>query len=252
MGWRWTGRAGWAGRLASLFCTVLCLYGSAAPAAASSQQAIGIDLQPAMADWRLRIEALVRQEAAGLPGELSIHIEDRPLAQRPACSELAVVKPAGFRLRPRMTIGLRCAAPQRWSTYVEVQARVSGRYPVAAQTLRAGEPLVASAYVWREGDLLALPNDVLLDDKLLSGYSTRQRIAAGQPLRAGSLRSADAVLRGAPVKLTLQGKGFTVSRDGAVALEEGAPGSTVSVRTSSGQVVSGVVRGAAWVELGLP
>ncbi|MFT4189897.1 MAG: flagellar basal body P-ring formation chaperone FlgA [Comamonas sp.] len=197
------------------------------------------------------VEALLRQEAASLPGTLSLAIAPVALGNRAACSELSLDKPDRFRLRPDMTLGVRCVAPQRWSIYVRVRASVAGRYPVAAQTLGVGELITPQAYVWREGDLLALPGDAVLDEKQLEGRSARQRIAAGQPLRAGALRSAQTVARGALVKLTVQGEGFTVSREGATALEEGAPGSTISVRTPSGQIVSGIVRGAGVVEVGL-
>ena len=203
-------------------------------------------------DWVDRVESLVREQAHGLAGELILQTDPLQLAQRSACDELSIVKPAGFRLRSRMTLSLRCVSPQRWSTYVEVQARLHANYWVAAKTLRPGDVLGPESYEVRAGDLLALPNDVLLDRQQMLGFSARQRIPAGQALRAGALRSTDAVLRGALVKLTFQGKGFTISRDGAQALEEGTVGSTIAVRTANGHIVSGVVRGSGLVELSSP
>lgn len=236
-------------RLARCALALACGWSLAAVSAMAAKAPAQPDAPAAIAAL---VESLLRQEAAGLPGELQLVIEPVQLGSRAACSELSAFKPGGFRLRPRMTLGLRCAAPQRWTAYVAVQARMVGPYPVAVQTLRAGEALTPQAYALREGDLLELPADAVLDEGLLLGRTARQRIAAGQPLRAGALRSAESVMRGAPVKLTLQGHGFSVSRDGAVALEEGPPGSTISVRTPSGQIVSGVVRGAGLVEVGLP
>lgn len=220
----------------------------ASPAAGVSAEAVGSEIDPRIAS---QVEAILKQETANLPGQLALRIAPLALGNRPACNDYEVYKPGGFRLRPRMTLGLRCVAPQRWSAYVAVQATLLGRYPVAAQMLAVGDALPTSALTLREGDLLALPSDAVLNPDRLAGWTARQRIAVGMPIRAGALRSADAVRRGMPVKLVLHGSGFTVSRDG-VAIDEGAPGSAVQVRTPAGQIVSGIVRGGGTVEVGLP
>ena len=238
--------------LARLMLLMLGCHLQPSTAALIQKEAATSDNSARDGDWVGRVEALVREQAHGLAGELILQTDPLQLKQRPACDELSIVKPAGFRLRSRMTVSLRCAAPQRWSTYVEVQARMHANYLVAAKTLRSGDVLGPESYETREGDLLDLPNDVLLASQPMQGFSARQRIPAGQALRAGALRSSDAVLRGAQVKLTFQGKGFTISRDGAQALEEGAVGSTIAVRTANGHIVSGVVRGSGLVELSSP
>jgi len=52
------------------------------------------------------------------------------------------------------------------------------------------------------------------------------------------------------VRITARGAGFVISSEGQ-ALDDAAPGAMVQVRTTSGQIVSGVVRSAGMVEVQL-
>ena len=65
---------------------------------------------------------------------------------------------------------------------------------------------------------------------------------AGQPLRPDMLRAVMAVQAGDPVKLVLLGEGFAVNADG-FALAAAADGQPLRVRTDSGRVVVGTLRG---------
>ena len=100
------------------------------------------------------------------------------------------------------------------------------------------------------GDLVALPPGAITDPRAVLGMSAAYRISAGQPIKAASLRSAQAVVRGATVRIDARGKGFVVSSEGE-ALDNAAPGATVQVRTAGGQVVSGIVKNAGLVEIQL-
>jgi flagella basal body P-ring formation protein FlgA len=57
-------------------------------------------------------------------------------------------------------------------------------------------------------------------------------------------------VRGSNVRINARGNGFVVSSEGQ-AMDNGAPGAMVQVRTANGQVVSGVVRNAGLVEIQL-
>src|SRR5690606_21004945 len=150
----------------------------------------------------------------------------------------------------RMTIGIRCTAPQSWTLYLQASVSVRGTYYAAAQTIRPGQAIRPDDLAPRERDLVTLPPGVVVDPESAIGMRARYRITAGQTVKVPALRSADAITRREQVRITARGRGAVVSRDGQ-ALCAAWPGAPVQVRTSSGQVVSGIVRGASLVEVAL-
>ena len=83
-------------------------------------------------------------------------------------------------------------------------------------------------------------DDVVVDPAFAIGYIAQQRIGAGMVIKESALRDPDSIVRGQPVRTEARGVGFVATGEG-VALESGAPGSVIQVRTSSGQVVTGTV-----------
>lgn len=233
-------------RAASLLA-LACLAGPAAhaqPADARADDALQSPDSIAAA-----AESYLRTQLRHLPGQARIATE--PLRQSlPACDSLQAFLPTGAKPRPRMSIGVRCSAPQAWSTYVQANVAVPGTYYVAARALPIGQVIGVEHLQPRSGDLLRLPPGavVSLDDAI--GRSTSQRVATGQPLRQATLRHAQAVQRGHTVKVMARGAGFMVAGEGQ-AMDNGAPGTTISVRTRNGQIVSGVVQDSGAVEVQL-
>lgn len=195
-------------------------------------------------------EAFLRQQLAGLPGTLSIALDPIDTSRTAACTELAPFLPAALRPRPRMTVGVRCTAPQSWTMYVQATVGARGQYYVAARTIAAGQAIQPGDLAPRDGDLVALPGGIVADPQAIVGMRARYRIVAGQAIKGSALRSALAVTRGQHVRITARGRGFVVSTEGE-ALDDAPPGAPVQVRTASGQVVSGVVRNASLVEVAL-
>ncbi|HYG44337.1 MAG TPA: flagellar basal body P-ring formation chaperone FlgA [Bordetella sp.] len=195
-------------------------------------------------------EAFLRDQLASLPGTLSVTLDPIDTARAAACTELAPFLPSALRPRSRMTVGVRCSAPQSWTLYVQATVSVLGQYYVAAHMIPAGQAIQASDLATRDGDLVTLPPGVVVDPGALIGMRARYRIAAGQAIRGSALRSALAVTRGQQVRITARGAGFVISSEGE-ALDDAPPGAPVQVRTPSGQVVSGIVRSATLVEVAL-
>src|SRR5690606_25295811 len=151
--------------LFALAVSVAALWPRVAPAAASQADTAAI----------ARVaQDYLRGQLAALPGTPAITLDPIDAARHPACAELLPFLPSALRPRARMTVGVRCAAPQSWTLYVQATVSVPGQYYVAA----------------------------------------RSRIAAGQTIRASALRSAEAVTRGQQVRITAQGRGFVVSGEG--------------------------------------
>lgn len=217
--------------VAALAITVML---SSQPAAASAQAALQ-DPQAVMAE----VEAFLLDQAQILPGTPRVTVTPPRIVRQTACEQLDVSL-SNPQLRSRMSVSVRCLAPQPWTLYVQASVEVLGSYFVARRTINVGEPLSHDDLEPRDGDLLRLGRGVVVDPAQAVGYIAQQRIPAGTSIKAGALRDPDSIVRGQPVKTEARGVGFVATGEG-VALEDGAPGTMVQVRTSSGQVVTGTV-----------
>lgn len=225
-----------------LAAVLLAAAGAPAPAAAQSAMQDPRDMVAAA-------ESFLREQVADLPGDPVISVQPPARgASYPACDSLTPFLSGGSRLRPRMSVGLRCSSPSAWTAYLQAAVSVQGQYYVAARTINPGEALTEDALAPRSGDLVTLPPGTVTRPADVQGQVASQRIASGQPVRASALRSADAVLRGQTVRIVARGPGFQVSSEGQ-AMEPGAPGKMIQVRTASGQIVTGVVLDAQTVQI---
>ena len=226
-------------RLRSAGCLCLCAL---LPALVASPLGAQTALSAAL-------DSFLRVQTQGLPGKVSYGVGqlDQP-AQLAACTALEPFLPQGSRLWGNTTVGIRCLAPTTWTIYVPVQVRIHGSHVVAAQQLVPGQAIGAADVTVKNGDLGALPANVLTDTAQALGKTPRNGVAAGQPLRADLLIAPLAVQQGQNVRLLTRGPGFTVSNEGK-ALNNASEGQIAQVRTASGQVVSGVARQGGVVEV---
>lgn len=196
------------------------------------------------------VQAFLEHEVQGMPGDIRIGVNRfDPTNRLPACASIVPFLPPGVRPWGAISVGIRCDAPMPWTAYVQARVQVFGPYLVAARALRSSERLDAVDVEVREGELSALPDNVLSAPEQAVGHITRFAVAEGMPLRASVLRQANAVSRGRPVQVYTQGEGFTVSGEGQ-ALNDAAPGERVRVRLPGGQIVHGVARADGGVMLG--
>lgn len=182
----------------------------------------------------------LKMQTAGLGGKVSIEVKP-PRTELLACAALDAFQPAGSRAIGKTTVGIRCLAPTRWSVYLAAQVQVIDRYVVTRQPLPANHALTEADLLLSEGDLGALPIDVVSDPAAMIGYRTVSGLAAGAPLRTSVLKPPLAVQQGQTTRLMLNGPGFSVQSEGQ-ALANASRGDRVRVKTQSGQVVSGVAQ----------
>ena len=191
-------------------------------------------------------EEVVRQflerQSQGMPGERRISLSAfDPANQLPPCAALEPFLPPGTRPWGQLSVGVRCDSPITWTVYVQAQVQVFGPYLVTTRALRSAEVIRESDIEVREGEISALPDNVLTATEQAIGHIMRFAQAAGSPLRAGSVRLPDAVRRGQTVPIVTRGPGFTASAE-AQALSNAAPGEGVRIRLGNGQIVHGLVQ----------
>jgi flagella basal body P-ring formation protein FlgA len=190
------------------------------------------------------------QQLSSLPAQPNIQIDEVHTDRLPACDTLTAYTTGPMRPRARMSVGVRCTAPRPWNVYVQATVSMPGQYYVAARPINAGETLQMADLAPRDGDLINLPPGAITDPQSVIGMTASYRIGMGQPIRATNLRSAGSVQRGQMVRITARGAGFVVSSEGQV-MQNAAPGSTVEVKTASGQIVSGILQPQGNVEVPL-
>ncbi len=202
------------------------------PAAASPAQS-----HAAIRDTAL---AFVRAQTQGLPGKVSIQVDD--IDKRitlPSCPALEAFLPAGAQLNGNSSVGVRCTGKKGWSVFVPVTVKVSVNLLTANNTLQLGQ-------VVRAEDLGSLSSETLqpgtlTDPAQVIGKVMKFGVGRGQLLRQDMLRDPYSVTQGQTVQLQIEGQGFHIRSEGK-AMNNAAEGQTATARTASGQSVSGTVK----------
>jgi flagellar basal body P-ring formation protein FlgA len=197
--------------------------------------------QQSHAEIRDTVLAFVRAQTQGLPGKVSIQVEniDKRIVL-PACPALEAFLPQGAQLNGNSSVGVRCNNNRGWSVFVPVTVRVSVGLLTTNKTLLQGQVVHAE-------DLSSLSSETLQPDTLTDpaqaiGKIMKFGVGKGQLLRQNMLRDPYTVIQGQAVQLLTGGQGFQIRSEG-LALNNAAEGQPASARTSSGQKVSGVVKG---------
>lgn len=193
-------------------------------------------------------QQFLETQAESYPGSASVHIHTPVIRNQVQCDDLQPFLPSGARLRSRMMVSMRCQSPEAWTMNVQAELNIQGYYYVANQTLQIGETVQLDNLSAREGDLLRLGANTLIDPSHIIGYITTQRITAGSVIKSNALRDPMSILRGQTVKTIAKGTGFVVTSEGQ-AMQNASPGNQVQVRVSSGQVITGTVIDAQTVQI---
>lgn len=210
---------------------------------------------PAAAAWqetnsiRSAAEAFARSQTSDLPGkvEISVGAVD-PRLQLPKCEKLEGFIPPGGKLWGNSTIGIRCDRPSAWSLYVPVTIQVIADVIVTARPLSRGTVISLQDVTRQTADLTQLPPSVLTAPEQAIGNTITNNVPSGSILRTDMLRSPLVIMQGQTVKVLTKGTGFTVSSEGK-AMGNASAGQVVSVRTPTGQVISGIAKPGGVVEI---
>ncbi|TCV90734.1 flagellar basal body P-ring formation chaperone FlgA [Sulfurirhabdus autotrophica] len=200
-------------------------------------------------EMRNTIDQYIKSQTTELPGkvETSIGTID-PRLQLPQCLKLEAFNISGGRLWGNSTVGIRCEQPSSWSIYVPVNVKVTGEVVVSARPLSRGATIGPDDLTRQNADLTQLPSSVITQPEQAIGKTVTSSVPAGNILRIEMLRAPIAVKQGQIVKIITKGSGFTVSSEGK-ALSSASADQIISVRTSSGQIISGTVTPEGTVEV---
>lgn len=198
-------------------------------------------LQQSHAEIREIITAFVHEQTLTLPGQVTItvHEIDRRISL-PSCPALEAFLPPGGQLLGNSSVGVRCTTnQQKWTLFVPVQIKVSVNLLIARGPLQQGHVLRTEDIGSQKSELAQ--TGILTDPLQAIGKVLKYSVGAGQVLKQDMLRAPYAVRQGQIVKIQVERQGFKIHADGQ-ALNNAAEGQAVQVKTSSNQVVSGIVQ----------
>ena len=195
------------------------------------------------------VEQFLRTQASGLPGEVKVTVGAiDPRMKLSACATPEAFFPSSSRAWGKTTVGVRCTVPAPWTIYVSAKVQVHGDYVVAAVPLSQGQNITQADIAKVKGDLTAMPAGIITDASQAIGRTVANSIRLGSPLRQDALRNQQAIQQGQAVRVIVNGAGFSVSSE-ARALNNANEGQLTQVRTTTGQVISGIAKLGGIVEL---
>jgi len=227
----------------------------AATAAQASQPAQSIQAAQPVPEGQedgeaIRAAALefLKQQANGLPGRVELSVVPAFPRGLAACATLQAFMPNGARVWGRTTVAVHCTSGAPWTVWLQAKVSVQATYYVAARTMVPGEVISDADIVGRDGDLTMLPMSIITAPSQAVGSVTLMRVGAGMPLRQDMLKNSAEVTAGQMVRVVAQGDGFSISSEGS-ALSNATPGQPVRVRTSTGQILMGIVKDSSTVQI---
>lgn len=147
----------------------------------------------------------------------------------------------------RITVAVACDTPPT-PRYIQVRVIALGSYITAATTIQPGTVIEPWMLTTSQGDLGTLPSRALLDPVEALGLEARQRLPEGGSIQAHQLRAPTLVTRGETVVIEVQGRGFSINREGE-ALDSGGRGEPVRVKVSHQQTLTATVLAAGRVSV---
>lgn len=218
----------------------VCAHAQTAPAPAFSEDSL---------------KGYVSQQAAAAGGDAITRFEVKlgsldPNTVLAPCRRIEPFLPANARLWGRSSVGVRCADGANWSVLLPVTVSVWGKALVAAQPLSAGSVIGQDDVREQEVELTREPAGLPRSASALVGKTLSRNLLPGQVLRADMMRVTTVVAAGDPVRLRVQGPGFSIAGAGQ-ALNAAGEGQTVRVRTELGRVITGVAREGRVVDVTL-
>lgn len=183
-------------------------------------------------------------------GELG-DIELAPIDERlklSACDSMSAALPIGSKPWGKVNVVVRCAGPKTWQVFLSATLTVKGSYYLAANQLKHGQAFDEQDFVRMSGELNALPGNTIVDLQQAIGKNIQGSYSSGTVLREDMLKAPLAIQQGQTVKIVSIGVGFRVSTE-ATALTNANEGQLAKAKTNNGQVVAGIAKLGAIIEV---
>ena len=157
---------------------------------------------------------------------------DARVRLRQCDGEPAVIPDTSGRALGRLTVGLRCEAPEPWTIYVRGTVASTIEVPTLITAINRKDIISESDLQMTDLDLSSDSRGLIQRVDQIVGKEARKNLLRGQPLRKSDLKAAIIVKRGQTIDLLSRGVGITVKMRGR-ALGNGAEGDRLLVENLS-------------------
>ena len=182
------------------------------------------------------LAAIELESRAASRGYTNIKVDVQPLDARVRLrqcdGEPAVIPDTSGRALGRLTVGLRCEAPEPWTIYVRGTVASKIEVPTLITAINRKDIIGESDLQMTDLDLATDSRGLIQRIEQIVGKEATKNLLRGQPLRKSDLKAAIVVKRGQTIDLLSRGVGITVKMRGK-ALGNGAEGDRLLVENLS-------------------
>jgi len=169
----------------------------------------------------------------------------------PSCTgPVDISLPARVRPWGRVNLQLRCNKGQGWFLGLPVRIIVYGEYVLTTRFIQQGSKIVQADLRVAEGDLSALPDDLIRAPGEAIGRQVVRPIQAGSYISLNNLKEPAVIRVGDRVRVQVIGVGFQATGEG-VAQSAGSVNEIIKVRLPDGQVLQGRISAPGAVEISI-
>ncbi len=196
--------------------------------------------QPFKQVFQQEVEALLQDKPSSVASQARVEVvlgQLDPRLKLAPCSKVKTYVPEGARLWGRTHVGMRCeqgAVP--WNVYWPVTVKVWSPAVVAVVPLKPGSIVAAADLRIMEVDLAESTSPAVVNPKDVIGRSVTRLITPGRSLRVDDVRMRRWFASGDPVRVMVQGDGFSATAEG-VALSHGDEGQCARIRLDGQRVL---------------
>ncbi len=154
-----------------------------------------------------------------------------------ACAHpLEAYLPKGFTIRQRVTIGVRCEQPHKWSLYVPVIVNQLANVIVSKRALRKGHIITLNDIQYEIRELNRLHRGYYQQSQDVVDQVVKRNMRSGALLTQSYIRPPTVVQKGEIVNISASTPNIKIEMLGK-ALDEGQQGQLIRVRNLSSQKV---------------
>ncbi|MEC8158259.1 MAG: flagellar basal body P-ring formation chaperone FlgA [Pseudomonadota bacterium] len=191
------------------------------------------------------IVAMALEDRARARGLENTHVEVFPVDSRvslPRCADpVRLLGDRNQSVLGRVSVGVRCEAPEQWTIYLRAHVTSSVSVPVLRQPINRTDPINEDNVMLKDIQIDTDLRGIIVDPNQLFGKIAVRNLIAWEPLRHSDLKAPTLISRGQSVTITSEAGGLTVTMKGK-ALGNARAGDRLWVQNqSSKKRIEGVV-----------
>lgn len=190
-------------------------------------------------ELEMKVKAFLLEKIGQQSGKVSLKVgKVDPRLSLAQCkqNELKIFLPPTVQIMRATTVGIRCSAPKPWTIYLPVGIKIFSKAVITTRQLPRGTIISKNDIKISDVETNTLGTSYFQNPAQLIGKIAIKSIASGNVIHAESIRLPAVITRGQLVTI-IAGKGAIHVTMQGVALNNGALGQVIRVKSNSNQRV---------------